>query len=96
QIAVYAAAIGTAAVAGLWLPATAVFAAAINPALALMLFVTFLQVPLTELGQAFGDRRFLAALAVANFVAVPALVAMLVPFLPADATMRLGVLLVLL
>lgn len=96
QIAVYAAAIGAAVVAGLWLPATRVLAAAINPALGLMLFVTFLQVPLTDLGRAFGDRRFLAALAVANFIAVPALVAVLLPFLPADPGLRLGVLLVLL
>ncbi len=69
---------------------------AINPALALMLFVTFLQVPLAELGQAFSRVRFLAALLITNFVLVPLLVAVLVQFLPLDPLIRLGVLMVLL
>ncbi|MDO8942012.1 MAG: hypothetical protein Q7U75_02455, partial [Desulfobacterales bacterium] len=67
-----------------------------NPALAAMLFVTFLQVPLAELGRAFARGRFLAALLTANFVAVPLLVAALVNFLPSEDLVRLGVLLVLL
>ena len=46
----------------------------INPALAMMLFVTFLQVPLADLGKAFTDVRFLSALAVGNFIVVPLLV----------------------
>lgn len=69
---------------------------AINPALALMLFVTFLQVPLAELGQAFSRVRFLAALLSTNFVMMPLLVAVLIQFLPADPLLQLGVLLVLL
>lgn len=36
--------------------------ASINPALAFMLFVTFLQVPLAEIGKGFREMRFLAAL----------------------------------
>ena len=56
--------------------------AAINPALALMVVVTFLQVPLAELGRAFGRLRFLGALLAVNFVAVPLLVAVLVQFVP--------------
>ena len=64
--------------------------------IALMLFVTFLQVSLAELGQAFARLRFLAALLVVNFIAVPLLVAVLIPFAPDDALIRLGVLLVLL
>jgi ACR3 family arsenite transporter len=40
--------------------------------------------------------RFLAALLVANFVAIPLLVTVLTQFLPADPLVRLGVLLVLL
>ncbi|WP_366029225.1 bile acid:sodium symporter [Hyphomicrobium sp.] len=47
----------------------------INPALAVMLFVTFLQVPLSHLSRAFTDTRFLSALMVGNFVAIPLLVA---------------------
>ena len=62
----------------------------------MILFVTFLQVPLAELGRAFGRLRFLGALLAVNFVAVPLLVAVLVQFVPNDPIIRLGVLLVLL
>ncbi|MBY3038779.1 arsenic resistance protein [Rhizobium laguerreae] len=68
----------------------------INPALALMLFVTFLQVPLAELRLAFSRFRFLGVLLLTNFVVIPVLVGVLVQFLPPDPMVRLGVLLVLL
>lgn len=68
----------------------------INPTLAFMLFVTFLQVPLARLGRAFTQVRFLSALSFANFVAVPLLVAALIQFLPAEPLLLLGVLFVLL
>jgi ACR3 family arsenite transporter len=96
QVWIYFAAVLIAAAAGVLVPGTEVLEPGINPALALMLFVTFLQVPLAELGQAFTRLRFLAALVVANFVAVPVLVAGLVQFLPDQPLLRLGVLLVLL
>lgn len=69
---------------------------AINPALALMLFVTFLQVPLSALGQALRNLRFLSALLSVNFIVVPLLVAALIQFAPPDPLVRLGVLIVLL
>lgn len=96
QVGIYFAAISAAVVAALGVPGTSVLEAGINPALALMLFVTFLQVPLPELGRAFARVRFLAALLGVNFVAVPLLVAGLIQFLPANPMLRLGVLLVLL
>lgn len=96
QVWIYLAAVLSAAAAALLLPGTTALEAGINPALALMLFVTFLQVPLAELGRAFTRLRFFAALAVANFVAVPLLVAVLVQMLPDQPLIRLGVLLVLL
>jgi ACR3 family arsenite efflux pump ArsB len=96
QISIYFAAIATATVVGLVVPGTAALEAGINPALALMLFVTFLQVPLPDLGRAFTRVRFLVALLIANFVAVPVLAAVLIQFLPANALLRLGVLMVLL
>jgi ACR3 family arsenite efflux pump ArsB len=96
QIAIYFAAIAAAALAALTLPGTTALEIGINPALALMLFVTFLQVPLPELGRAFTRVRFLAALLVANFVVLPILVAGLIQFLPANPMLRLGVLMVLL
>lgn len=96
QIGIYFAAIGTAALAALTLSGTTALEVGINPALALMLFVTFLQVPLPELGRAFARVRFLAALLVTNFIVVPVLVAVLIQFLPPNPMLRLGVLMVLL
>ncbi|MBC9208760.1 arsenic resistance protein [Roseomonas aerophila] len=96
QIWIYLVAVLGAAVAAVLLPGTTMLESGINPALALMLFVTFLQVPLAALGRAFTRLRFLAALAVANFIAVPLLVAALLPLLPDHPLVRLGVLLVLL
>jgi ACR3 family arsenite efflux pump ArsB len=96
QVIIYFTAVVLAAILAALLPGTAALEGVINPALALMLFVTFLQVPLTDLGRAFTRIRFLGALLVSNFVAVPLLVALLVHFLPADPMVRLGFLLVLL
>lgn len=96
QIGLYFAALTVGAGIGALMPGTSAWEAAITPALALMLFVTFLQVPLAELGRAFQQTRFLAVLLAANFVVVPAIVAILLPLAPDDAMVRLGVLLVLL
>jgi ACR3 family arsenite efflux pump ArsB len=96
QVWIYFAAVLVAAVVGLLIPGTAVLEGAINPALALMLFVTFLQVPVAALGRALRELRFMGALLAVNFIAVPLLVLGLVQFLPADPLIRLGVLMVLL
>jgi ACR3 family arsenite transporter len=66
------------ALIALAIPGTSSWEAAINPALALMLFVTFLQVQLAELGRAFRQTRFLVAMLVINFIVVPLLVAIIV------------------
>ncbi|MDX4954723.1 arsenic resistance protein [Delftia acidovorans] len=96
QIAIYFAAVVFAGIlAWLW-PASTAMAPAIDPLLAFMLFVTFLQVPLTELRRAWSNLRFLGALLMANFVLVPGLVAVLLPWMPQDPLLRIGVLLVLL
>jgi ACR3 family arsenite transporter len=96
QIAIYFGAVALALIVAGQMPATARLAAVVNPALAFMLFVTFLQVPLAHLGRAFTHLRFLAALVVTNFLVIPLLVACLLPLAPADPLIRLGVLLVLL
>ncbi|WKE48833.1 arsenic resistance protein [Gluconobacter oxydans] len=96
QIALYFLAVLLGGATAALVTGTASWDVVINPALGLMLFVTFLQIPLAELGQAFRRVRFLAALLVTNFVAVPALVALLLPFAPADGMIRLGILMVLL
>lgn len=96
QILIYFGAVALAVLVAQSVPGTSTLEAAINPTLAAMLFITFLQVPIADLGRAFARGRFLAALLVANFVAVPLLVAAIVQFLPPDPLIRLGVLFVLL
>lgn len=96
QISIYFGTVVLAVAIAKLVPGTTVLEASVNPALALMLFVTFLQVPLADIGQAFTRVRFFAALLIANFVMVPLLVAALVQFLPPDPMVLLGVLLVLL
>jgi len=96
QVKIYFGAVVLAAIAGLVIPGMTKLEVGVNPTLALMLFVTFLQVPLADLGRAVTRVRFLAALLITNFVAVPVLVAVLIIFLPADPMVRLGVLFVLL
>jgi ACR3 family arsenite efflux pump ArsB len=85
------------AVVGLLAPAAGPgLSTAVNPVLGALLFVTFLQVPARELVRSLRAGRFLAAVVLVNFVAVPLLVAALAAALPADDTVRAGVLLVLL
>lgn len=96
QISIYFFAVALAgATASLW-PGASGLEAFITPALALMLFATFLQLPLADLKQALTHWRFLAALLFANFLAVPLLVMAFMPLFPADPMLRLGMLLVLL
>ncbi|CAB3841532.1 hypothetical protein N5C72_24470 [Achromobacter mucicolens] len=59
QISIYLLATFLAALTAYLTPATTSLDAAINPALALMLFVTFLRAPKAELGRAFTRVRFL-------------------------------------
>lgn len=98
QAPIYFAAVALAACLAILVSGTQVLERAINPALALMLYVTFLQVPMPALRAAFAQRRFLLALLTTNFVAIPLLVwgLSLVLVLPDDGLVRFGVLLVLL
>ncbi len=96
QVWIYFAAVIVATAIGFLIPRTEVLESAINPALALMLFVTVLQVPVAALGRALQELRFLGALLAVNFIAVPLFVLGLMQFLPADPLIRLGVLMVLL
>lgn len=96
QVGVYFAAVAAAACVAWLLPGATAFESVINPALALMLFATFLQVPLAGSSLVLLRGRFLPALLLANFIAVPLFVAALTPLLPTDPMLRFGVLLVLL
>lgn len=97
QIALYVAAIAAGAAVGLLVPGIApALEHAITPVLALLLFATFLGVPVIEVARAFRDLRFLATVLVANFVVVPVLVLGLSRFVVDDPGLLVGVLLVLL
>lgn len=96
QVAIYLGAVIVAAAVGFLISEAKALEGGIDLALAVMLFATFLQVPLVDLGRALVRVRFIAALLVANFAVVPGFVLALIQFLPPDPMIRLGVLLVLL
>jgi len=97
QVVLYLVAIVVGAVTGLAAPAAAPFVEkAINSVLGLLLFATFLSVPLIDVGKAFLDARFLLTLLVLNFTVVPGVVFALSRFVAADQALLVGVLLVLL
>ncbi len=97
QLWIYLVAIALGLAAGSAVPALGKsFEAWLWPALALLLYVTFVQVPLLHLAEAVRDHRFLAAVFGGNFVLVPLLVWGLLFWLPPDPVLRVGVALVLL
>lgn len=66
------------------------------PLLGALLYVTFTQVPLTQLRAAWRDTRFLAAAVVGNFVLLPLIAWGLANLFITEPAVRLGLLLVLL
>lgn len=97
QVWIYLAAILVGLACGSSAPAiSAPFEGLLWPALGLLLYVTFTQVPLTHLPHAFRDRQFMGAVLIGNFLLVPFVVWGLLTFLPDEPAIRLGVLLVLL
>lgn len=97
QIWMYLAALAVGAAIGLSMPQIGVpLEIAINPALGLLLYATFLMVPMARIGQGFKDFRFLGVLALLNFVLVPIVVFVLTRFIAGDQVLLLGVLFVLL
>ncbi|MFZ5558414.1 MAG: arsenic resistance protein [Pseudomonadota bacterium] len=97
QLWIYLAALASGGALGLAAPAAGgALEPALWPALAALLYATFCQVPLTHLRRALQDTRFMAALFVANFAAVPLVVWAMASLLPDDPALRLGVYLVML
>lgn len=97
QVWIYLSAIlGGLLVGSAWPGAGRFFEVLLWPTLILLLYATFVQVPLLHLREAFRDHRFVAAVLTGNFILVPAIAWMLVQSLPPDPVLRLGVLLVLL
>ncbi|MEV7572963.1 bile acid:sodium symporter [Pseudarthrobacter sp. NPDC089323] len=97
QVLLYIAAILAGAAVGLVVPQLApALEHSIEPVLVLLLFATFLAVPLIEVGKAFRDIRFLGTVLIGNFIIIPAVVFALSRFVADDRGLMLGVLLVLL
>lgn len=96
QIGIYFGFVALGALAATAVTGTESLEHAINPALAFMLFVTFLQVPLAQIANGLRETRFVAALLVSNFVAIPVLAFLLSQFAADDTMVRLGILMVLL
>jgi len=97
QVGVYAMAVLAAVAVGLGRPgADAAIESLIEPVLAVLLYVTFLEVPFVRLRRGFADRRFMAAALGLNFLVVPVVVWVLSRALPADPVVRVGAFMVLL
>lgn len=97
QIPIYFAAVTIAALGGVLAPAVfQATAVLVTPAIALLMYAMFLQIPFLRLRQGLRDRRFVVALMVANFVLVPVLVWALTRCLVDHPALLIGSLLVLL
>lgn len=97
QIPLYFAAVVLAIAAGLLAPDTAShLQALVTPAIAVLMYAMFLQIPFLDLRQGLGNRRFMGALLFANFVLVPLLVWAATRGLVEQPAILIGALLVLL
>lgn len=97
QIPLYFAAVLLAAAFGLLAPSLAYgLGALVTPAIAVLMYAMFLQIPFLDLRQGLGHKRFLSALLLANFILVPLLVWALTRGLVERPALLVGALLVLL
>ncbi|MEK3724580.1 arsenic resistance protein [Paenibacillus sp. FSL H8-0034] len=97
QILIYAITLIVAAVIGLMWPAfSSTFGYITSIVIAILLFSMFTQIPFFRLQETLSNRRFIYALLVTNYAAVPLLVWLLTSFLPNQPPLLLGVMLVLL
>ncbi len=97
QIAIYFMAVLVAAVGGLFAPvAGQALGVLVTPAIAVLMYAMFLQIPFLDLRQGLGNKRFLLALLIANFIVMPVLVWLLTLGLSEHPAILVGALLVLL
>ena len=97
QVALYLGALALGAALSLLVPQAATSAGiAVNPALALLLYATFLGVPFARIRHSLRDGRFLATLLAVNFIVVPAVAWFLTRFVADDRALLIGALFVLL
>ncbi|MGP3534712.1 arsenic resistance protein [Microbacterium sp. RD1] len=97
QVVLCVLAVAGAVVLGMWAPGAAVpLEHVITPALAALLYVTFLGVPMSRVWRGLTDARFFVTLLVVNFVCVPLVAFGLSRLVASDRGVLIGVLLVLL
>ena len=97
QIPIYLVAVVLAAACGLLAPSlTHGLGVLVTPAIAVLMYAMFLQIPFLALREGWHHKRFLSALLLANFILVPLLVWVLTRGLVARPVLLVGALLVLL
>ncbi|WP_277542449.1 arsenic resistance protein [Haloarcula laminariae] len=97
QVPLYAVAVVLAIGVGLGRPgASGPLEPLINPVLAVLLYVTFLEIPFVRIRRAFRNGRFMLAALGMNFLVVPAVVFGLTWLLPQEPVVLVGVFMVLL
>ncbi len=97
QIPVYFATVLLAVALGLLAPSLAPgLGALVTPAIAVLMYAMFLQIPFLDLRQGLSNKRFMAALLLANFILIPLLVWALTRGLVEHPAILVGALLVLL
>ncbi|WP_455928681.1 arsenic resistance protein [Pseudomonas fluorescens] len=97
QIPIYFVAVLLAAAFGVFAPLSAQgLGVLVTPAIAVLMYAMFLQIPFLDLRQGLGNKRFICALLLANFILVPLLVWALTRGLVERPALLVGALLVLL
>lgn len=97
QVTIYAASVALAVGIGVGIPSAAsLFEQVITPVLAVLLYVTFLEIPFTSFRRAFTNVRFVAAALGMNFLVVPVVVYVLTRFVPQETVLLVGAFMVLL
>jgi ACR3 family arsenite transporter len=97
QIPLYFASVLLAVVFGLLAPSMAQgVGILVTPAIAVLMYAMFLQIPFLDLRQGLGNKRFMSALLLANFILIPLLVWALTLGLVDHPAILIGALLVLL
>jgi len=97
QIPIYFIAVIVAALGGLLAPnASEALGSTVTPTIAVLMYAMFLQIPFLDLRNGLANKRFMAALLTANFVAIPLLVWALTMGITNHPAILVGALLVLL
>ncbi len=92
QISLYVVGLLIAAVLGLFMPDFAEqLDVTISLVIAILMYSMFSQIPFASLKKSFGNRRFIVALLMVNYLAVPIVVWLLSKLLPEHPPLLLGV-----